>query len=371
MLPPEELKKAFPWPLASLVFSTEGHIFPLQVVGHDPNGAAVVNGEQANADSIPEDDAVRTECTRCGSAAHSEDTVSVGDSVGSPWGERPLLTCEALTPFERVAVQRRCATKYVLTQTYQQQTMGRKPRHCRPQTAVVEVQAELRGGAMEQAQFPLWVYGKVSSLGPPLVALPVGLEDIELTATANPSITHARPQTVDNATCRGKCGWEGPAAAAEASVELPLPLEGELGLTRLDLDLPPGQLPPFTGRGAKVLQMRRFLASRPLVEADPPEACEAVDEDSDRYDGRLVLVRRGGCLFLRKLLVLQKARAAGVVVVNREGDQELQVMTCPLQDRGAGKEANIPSLMISLDDGQQLRSLLAKGPLVARLFSLQ
>jgi len=44
-------------------------------------------------------------------------------------------------------------------------------------------------------------------------------------------------------------------------------------------------------------------------------------------------------------------------------------MTCPLQDRGAGKEAHIPSAMISWDDGEKLRALLNTGSHIARLFA--
>eukprot|EP00434_Breviolum_minutum_P027736 symbB.v1.2.024534.t1/scaffold2327.1/size82221/5 len=97
-------------------------------------------------------------------------------------------------------------------------------------------------------------------------------------------------------------------------------------------------------------------------EAEPLNACSDLQLPPNReqtleeaYAGRLVLISRGGCLFVQKLLRAQQAGAAGVIMINSETyDERLQVMTCPNQERGGGSEVRIPAAMISWNDGQQL-----------------
>ncbi|CAE8671215.1 unnamed protein product [Polarella glacialis] len=86
------------------------------------------------------------------------------------------------------------------------------------------------------------------------------------------------------------------------------------------------------------------------------------DQGRDFYSGKLVLISRGACLFVHKLVRAQNAGAAGVIMINAEGsDKRLQVMTCPNQERGGGGEVRIPAAMISWEDGQAILSRLRAG----------
>merc|ERR1712048_232765 len=139
--------------------------------------------------------------------------------------------------------------------------------------------------------------------------------------------------------------------------------QDELGLAKLDIERPPGQMPAFSFSGARHARAREFFATRNIVAANPLHACHELSKPTgstegsmEYYEGQIVVVSRGSCLFLQKMQRLQEVRAVGVVVVNHAGAS--QVMTCPLQERGAGRDIHIPAVMVSQDDGKELLELM-------------
>jgi len=348
--PPEDLRWVLPWPLASSVFSTEGHLFSLPQV--DLYKVSRMPGRQEHAqERFP------------------------------ALGSRPLLTCDALSPFEQVSVKHRCRTKYVMTAGYQLQSLAHAPMRCRQQEVAVLVDASSRNASRRGEQepgTPMLLRGIASSLGPRVPALPLLAQ---------------RPGAVGEAEeeC-GRCGAESPVflGAAEGTAALEeahgpanqtvmparasrpgvpervftAPLQDELGLLRLDLDRPPGQVPAFSFAPARHARSRELFARRRVVIADPLDACTPlVGEDglgdAGRYAGKIAVISRGSCLFLHKLQTLQQAHVAGALVVNHAGEgQELQVMTCPLGERGAGRDVHIPAVMLSHEDGAALMELV-------------
>ncbi|CAE7041706.1 Edem2 [Symbiodinium natans] len=138
LAPPEDLAHAMPWPVGASIFTTEGHLFPIFPKASDSTHLSATTDER-NKDLYP---------------AASLDS--------------PLLTCEALTPFERVAVQQRCRTKYLLTPSYQMQMNAETSRRCRSQTVFLLVWS-----AGDTLQPVMHVSGLASSLGRPVPVLPL------------------------------------------------------------------------------------------------------------------------------------------------------------------------------------------------------
>ncbi|CAE7736321.1 RH35 [Symbiodinium microadriaticum] len=286
LAPPEDLANAMPWPVGASIFTTEGHLFPI----------------------FPKAADFRLSAT---TTARSQDLypASALDS--------PQPTCEALTPFERVAVQQRCRTKYLLTPSYQMQMNAEASRRCRSQAVQLLVWS-----AGDFAKPVMHVSGLASSLGRPVPVLP---------------LLHAQLQ---------EDGGETAIKAGDGHGHQP-PLQHTLALLRLDLEQSPGRMPYFSSSPFRFEPLRRLFATREIVAASPLNACAdlRIPGGAERtfeatYAGRLLMISRGGCLFVQKLLRAQLAGAAGVVVINSENhDSRLQVMTCPNQERGGGSEA--------------------------------
>merc|ERR1712060_600185 len=99
-----------------------------------------------------------------------------------------------------------------------------------------------------------------------------------------------------------------------------------------------------------------------LAVAQPLNACTSL-ADRSKYEGRIVIIARGACLFLQKMYVLQEVRAAAALVVNHETQGlDLQVMSCPLQEKGAGLDVHLPAVMITGKDGARLLASLKRLP---------
>lgn len=143
----EDLAQALPWPVGAMIFTTEGHLFPLQP-GHQ-----VVHRQELFPAAL----------------AAPMPTCQASRGLEKPHRE-------ALSPFERVAVQQRCRTKYLLTPSYQLQMISETTRRCRPQSVTLLVWAE--GQAVQ-------VTGLASSLGRPVPALQAARE-AETCAAAEP-----------------------------------------------------------------------------------------------------------------------------------------------------------------------------------------
>ncbi|CAE8720256.1 unnamed protein product, partial [Polarella glacialis] len=198
-----------PWSLSSVVFTTEGHVFPLP--------------QERNF--ILDQSAGRTQQLYPTSAL-----------------SRPLATCEALTPFERVSVQQRCREKYLLTQSYQIQMMGSMTRKCRPQDVLVLVWSQAKSTALALPE--MRISGLASSLGQQVAALPL-LYSRQRTRGGS-QVTTASSSC---AAAGGGCG-----SGNGSTLEAQLLSEGlsvktrqdDLALLRLDLDNLPGLMPHFT-----------------------------------------------------------------------------------------------------------------------------
>jgi hypothetical protein len=100
-----------------------------------------------------------------------------------------------------------------------------------------------------------------------------------------------------------------------------------------------------------------------LVEddADPfTDACDNLVNGAD-IAGKIAVVDRGLCTFVSKVEQIEAAGALAVVVINNVGGGTI---TMGGNDGGA---IGIPSVMISLADGQALKNAMAQGPVNATL----
>ncbi len=98
--------------------------------------------------------------------------------------------------------------------------------------------------------------------------------------------------------------------------------------------------------------------------AAPPinDACEPITND---VAGRIVLVDRGTCSFALKALAIENAGGIGMILANN---------TPLAPPPGMGQTApptvvTIPSLSVTFEDGQNLRTLLGQGPVTAHFLS--
>eukprot|EP00913_Durusdinium_trenchii_P008076 g7573.t1 len=209
MAPSDELASALPWPLGSSVFTTEGHIFPLHGPGHEGN-----TGLEASL------------------AAWDRTLPLLG-------AEAPIATCEALSPFERVAVQQRCRTKYLLTPSYQLQMVAETTRRCRPQEVSLLVWTE--------GLPPLRLHALASSLGRAVAALP---------------LLHHRLLEDGKAAPRPDLGaGAGRLDSPERKKTPPSAWPQSLSLLRLDLEQSPGRMPSFSS-ALRLEPLRRLFATR-------------------------------------------------------------------------------------------------------------
>jgi len=340
MAPADDVASSIPWSMGASIFTTEGHIFPLQ--GRPPGGEDLL------------------------ALSHRKGEVLFPAAVHGA----PMATCEALSPFERVAVQQRCRTKYLLTPSYQLQMIAETTRRCRPQIVTLLVWPD---GASSDTFMVL--SGLASSLGRPVAALPLLHLQLRDKLDKDMVKSAAKPmEGLDTTSNRNEsCSTDDLTGLERAERPLPSPA---LSLLRLDLEQSPGRMPFFSST-QRLEPLRQLFATRTMTAAEPLNACSDLQLPPNReqtleeaYAGRLVLISRGGCLFVQKLLRAQQAGAAGVIMINSETyDERLQVMTCPNQERGGGSEVRIPAAMISWNDGQQLLQKLHGSAVAATLFT--
>ena len=95
--------------------------------------------------------------------------------------------------------------------------------------------------------------------------------------------------------------------------------------------------------------------SATVVYTEPSDACNAI-QNSGALKGKIALVDRGTCFFSDKVRALQNVGAVGVIVVNN-------VPGAPILMAGSGTttDIKIPAVMISLPDGDLLKSQLTNG----------
>lgn len=80
--------------------------------------------------------------------------------------------------------------------------------------------------------------------------------------------------------------------------------------------------------------------SLPIVMAKPPEACSAIQND---VKGKVILVRRGGCPFVKKAETVQAAGAAVMAV----GSLHPYILRMGVEPRWKGLNTMIPVVMVS------------------------
>ncbi|NUP14027.1 MAG: S8 family serine peptidase [Polyangiaceae bacterium] len=100
--------------------------------------------------------------------------------------------------------------------------------------------------------------------------------------------------------------------------------------------------------------------SAPIVQADPPLACGPLTNAAD-IAGKIALIDRGTCPFVDKTANAEAAGALAVIVVDDE-DQAL-----PFAMSGDPGSSNIPALLVTLDNGTELKTLLTSGVAPAEL----
>ena len=108
-----------------------------------------------------------------------------------------------------------------------------------------------------------------------------------------------------------------------------------------------------------------FTLSGPVAVVDdgtgtPSDACEPLANASS-MTGKIALVDRGTCSFVVKVANAQAAGAAGVVVVNNQGDVTI-TMGEPVG--GTALPYTIPALFVGQSDGATLKSLVGAGLVV-------
>ena len=90
----------------------------------------------------------------------------------------------------------------------------------------------------------------------------------------------------------------------------------------------------------------------------PNDGCEAIALGS--LSNRIALLDRGTCDFTLKVLNAQKAGAIAVVVANNDA-------SVPFAMGGTNRKITVPSMMVSQNDGNALRSLLAQSATMSPL----
>ena len=105
-----------------------------------------------------------------------------------------------------------------------------------------------------------------------------------------------------------------------------------------------GGVPPATGTAG------------PVVAAIPADACATIT-NGEALNGKIALIDRGSCTFVDKVKSAQNAGAIGAVIANNvEGI---------LGMGGTDATVTIPSVLISLADGNRLKAELGNGAIVA------
>ena len=93
-----------------------------------------------------------------------------------------------------------------------------------------------------------------------------------------------------------------------------------------------------------------------VVASIPRDGCGPLTNASS-ISGNIALIERGTCYFTEKVTVAQEAGAIGVIITNQEPTGLVQM--------GGDTATSIPSLMITRDDGNLLRSAIDNGESVS------
>ena len=98
---------------------------------------------------------------------------------------------------------------------------------------------------------------------------------------------------------------------------------------------------------------------------DVNDACEN-PTNGPSLNGKIVVIRRGICKFAEKVKIAQDFGAIAVIIVNNTNTSPIFAMS-GLNSNGIDSSIIIPSLMISLEDGNELINTLVSNKVVATL----
>jgi hypothetical protein len=113
---------------------------------------------------------------------------------------------------------------------------------------------------------------------------------------------------------------------------------------------------------APAASARQFTAgvSGKLVYMDPAQGC-AAPANAAALQGNIALVDRGTCEFSTKILNAKNAGAIAVVVVNNRGLDHAEGIFPIEMGAGSAGYQDIPAVMISMPDGDKIKTGLASG----------
>jgi Zn-dependent metalloprotease len=124
----------------------------------------------------------------------------------------------------------------------------------------------------------------------------------------------------------------------------------------LEVTQPSSIAGPFAAGGAVFNPPAPWIVSASVELADdgagdPADACESLDGFSP---GSIALINRGICLFRDKVANAQSAGAVGVIIVNNQGNDVIEM-------GGDLPHLDIPAVFIGQSDGDRIKAVLSQG----------
>jgi len=100
----------------------------------------------------------------------------------------------------------------------------------------------------------------------------------------------------------------------------------------------------------------------PVVISDPADGCSLTNKYfHNPYEGNIVIMKRGNCLFADKVLNAQIKKAIAVIIYNTDNDEVFVMGT--IQDAEQYKDTiKIPAMMVTRTAGQNLLKFLKSSP---------
>jgi hypothetical protein len=145
----------------------------------------------------------------------------------------------------------------------------------------------------------------------------------------------------------GKLVWSGAQASSD--------LHSVLGTSRLRVNAPAGIAGNYAvGTADFGPHVSIAGTTGSVVQATPADGCSALT-NAAAVSGHLALIDRGTCNFVVKVKNAQNAGAIGVIIANN------QTSPAVIEMGGGDSTITIPSLMISLTDGNTLKGQLGSG----------
>ncbi len=89
---------------------------------------------------------------------------------------------------------------------------------------------------------------------------------------------------------------------------------------------------------------------------DPYDACQSID-NGDELVGKIAVIRRGTCLFVEKVSAAQEEGAIAVIIINNVPGGSITM-------GGSDNSINIPTIMLSLEQGEAIMNALEEGDIV-------